>query len=69
VTVTSRKSRPPDTEPAEPDPILRPKEIEELTGVAWKTIARARPDAVIQLGKRAVAMRKSDVLRPLSRAR
>jgi hypothetical protein len=65
--ITQRKPRLHDSELA--DPILRPREIEELTGVSWKTISRARPEAIIQLGKRAVAMRRSDVLRPLTRAR
>jgi hypothetical protein len=62
-----RKPRPHDSEPA--DPILRPGEIEELTGASWKTISRARPDAVVQLGIRAVGMRRSKALGPPTRIR
>jgi hypothetical protein len=51
------------------DEIWRPKKIKEKTGASWKTISRARPDDVIQLGKRAVGMWKSAVLRPANRNR
>jgi hypothetical protein len=64
-TSLQHKPRPHHDEPF--DPILRPREVEALTGASWKTIARSRPECVIQLGKRAVAMRRSDVLRPASR--
>jgi hypothetical protein len=67
-TTIQRKSRlHVESEPV--DPILRPREIEELTGVDWKTIRRAKSEDVLQLGKRAVGMYKSAVLRPLPRPR
>jgi predicted DNA-binding transcriptional regulator AlpA len=62
---TQRKPRSHESAPV--DPILRPREIEDLTGMSWKTIARAKPEAIIRLGKRAVAMRRSDVLRQVNR--
>jgi hypothetical protein len=46
------------------DQILRPAQVEEETNASWKTIARARRDKVVQLGKRAVGMRRGDVLAP-----
>jgi hypothetical protein len=46
------------------DPILRPRQIEREFNVAWKTVRRAHPDAVLKLGKRARGMRRSDVLSP-----
>ena len=51
------------------DPIWRPKQVEQETNASWKTIKRGREDKVIHLGLRAVGMRKSDVLRPVSRNR
>jgi hypothetical protein len=46
----------------DPDEILRPQEIEKEVKVSWKTIARAHPDKVLHLGKRARGMRRGDAL-------
>jgi hypothetical protein len=53
----------------EPDPnqILRPKQVAQETNASWKTIARARPDKVVQLGARAVGMRRGDALASIAR--
>jgi hypothetical protein len=53
----------------DPDEILRPKQVEEETNTSWKTISRARKDKILQLGIRAVGMRRGDALRPVSRNR
>jgi hypothetical protein len=57
------------TKERDPNEILRPRQIEQETNTSWKTISRARPDKVVQLGLRAVGMRRGDALRPVSRNR
>jgi hypothetical protein len=54
---------------AEPDPnqILRPRQIEAETNTSWNTHKRAKPEAVIQLGPRAVGMTRRDARRPITK--
>jgi hypothetical protein len=56
-----------DQQRKEPDPddILRPRRIEELTNASWPTTRRGREDKVIKLGKRAVGMRWKHVIEPV----
>jgi hypothetical protein len=51
----------------DPDEILRPKKVEQETNVSWNTQKRAKPEAVIQLGKRAVGMKRRDAHRSITR--
>jgi hypothetical protein len=67
--VTREKCPSLDESPKNPDELLRPKQIEKETNTSWKTVRRARPDKVVHIGIRAVAMRRGDALRPVNRNR
>jgi hypothetical protein len=49
------------------DQILRPKEVEQETGLSWASHRRAKAESVIQLGIRAVGMTRRDAHRPITR--
>ena len=62
----------PDSKPIpiaerDPDQLLRPKQVEAETGLSWEAHVRAKPDAKIQIGLRAVAMKRRDAHRPITK--
>jgi hypothetical protein len=62
--MTARPEQPHNDRNLDSDRIVRPREIEKLTGASWPTIRRAKPKKVVRLGKRACGMWLSDVLEP-----
>ena len=51
-------------DPKDPNEILRPRGVKAEFKVDWKTVKRARPHKVLDLGKRAKGIRRGDVLGP-----
>ena len=47
------------------DQLLRPRQIEEETGVSWPTQKRSKPEDVVYLGPRAVAMTRRNAHRSI----